>query len=1142
MARDLELALKVSADSSGAAKEIDRLGRNLLDLGRQAGLSDEELGKLADEIDRIARDQALIDTFRRQKKALIEAKQAMQAAKQKAQQLGRELAQTENPSKRLRNEFERARQEAKRSAESYQRQQVQLQRLRDAMRQAGISTTNLAAHQRQLNQQTRQLVTDFLRLKKASHGSLDPKAFRKARREIEKTERSVAGVVDRMGRLCAAISAVAAGSGLGAVVGQALEMEEAMTRVAKTTGLAGDDLDRLKRQIQDMAEATGTASEELARMAAVGGQLGVSADQIGEFVRLANEMGVAFDISADQAATAIGTLTNAMGLSLDEVRALGDAVNVLGNNMAAREGDIVNVVTRVAGMAKTFGLAKEEIAALAAAFLSLGKPPEVAATAINALLNKLQTAPAQGKGFREALDQIGLSADQLSRNIRQNAMGAITDLLQRLKALPPQMRAIALTRLFGQEFQDDIGGVVASLDVLNKSLGLVRENTEGALSEEFNRQLQTAQKSIDRLREAAKNLAEAIGSQLLDDVASAAGSLTDLTQSVREFVQANPQVVEIAKNLAEMLVVVKGLSLAGRGLKGLGSDLGAVGAGARELGASGRAAQLGIAGLTAALTDLRVALAGFAGFKLGEALTQDFGAASERVKAFGASVALELEQIKVTAEAVFQAAATQSLQPLEALPARLEQVRQAFTDIGNAFAANAEAIDLAQAFGLDAVIARLNEGKLSVEAFNAAMREVRPNADQLVAALSNVNAATPKAAFDALVAAIGQLQASSPQAAQALKVVTQNFIDGRINASQYAQAIGSINASAGQFSQALRQITAAAQRQGGASLAMVKAMDALNQAMSRGAGAARKFARGADAAAQGLRREADSAKTAETAMGALARTTSEAAQASGQYSSAAGQLDAQLADLARQYNQGAISAQEFESRSRELTAAFEGTASAATQAAGSVDELNRAKQSAPAASSEAASAEQEFIKSLESGISIAERYAQALERLRQAKEDAARAPPVRPDRGGAGGLGSGGGRTDEAPLEAETRTVVSPFPQVVQRYLREHPDRAQAIRSAYQSVLNAVNRFSLAGTPLDQYSIERRIEQALAQAVGGGNGYALDTGPAIASALGGHGAAPPGGVGVRFRYGDTQSYLNADRIVSSFMNRTAYTI
>ena len=44
------------------------------------------------------------------------------------------------------------------------------------------------------------------------------------------------------------------------------------------------------------------------------------------------------------------------------------------------------------GGARLFGLSAKQSASLAGAFLALGKPPEVAATSINALLLKLGTA------------------------------------------------------------------------------------------------------------------------------------------------------------------------------------------------------------------------------------------------------------------------------------------------------------------------------------------------------------------------------------------------------------------------------------------------------------------------------------------------------------------------------------------------------------------------------------------------------------------------------------------------------------------------------------------------------------------------------------------------------------------------------
>ena len=84
----------------------------------------------------------------------------------------------------------------------------------------------------------------------------------------------------------------------------------------------------------------------------------------------------------------------------ENISILGDAINELSNSSPAKASDIVNALGRVGGIAKKFGLSELAAASLSNAFISLGKRPEVAGTAINGMLTKLMTADKQGKKFQ----------------------------------------------------------------------------------------------------------------------------------------------------------------------------------------------------------------------------------------------------------------------------------------------------------------------------------------------------------------------------------------------------------------------------------------------------------------------------------------------------------------------------------------------------------------------------------------------------------------------------------------------------------------------------------------------------------------------------------------------------------------------
>ena len=274
---------------------------------------------------------------------------------------------------------------------------------------------------------------------------------------------------------------------------------------------------RLSSQVKELAIELGMVPESVAEITAAGGRLGVAFEDLPEFTRLAGQMAVAFDMTAESAGDSAAKLANVFQIPLSEVRALGDAINTLGNNTAAKESEIVEALTRIGGSAKQFGLATEQTAALSAAFIALGKSPETASTAINALLNRLQTGGQGVSGFAEGLEDLGLSANRLADNIRANPQAALREFLGSLEKLDNQQRAITLTKLFGQEYADDISLMVGSLAEYDRQLGLVGDKTKtaGAMQNEFASQMDTTEKKLEQARIAIGNLAKELGSQLL---------------------------------------------------------------------------------------------------------------------------------------------------------------------------------------------------------------------------------------------------------------------------------------------------------------------------------------------------------------------------------------------------------------------------------------------------------------------------------------------------------------------------------------------------------------------------------------------------------------------------------------------------
>ena len=225
--------------------------------------------------------------------------------------------------------------------------------------------------------------------------------------------------------------------GLGYLVAQPLKLavnaEEAMADVKK---VIDERVPELEQYLLDASRRIPKSFESLTKIAAGGGQGGITRADIEGYVDLVSKMAVSGDLTDEFAGESIAVLKNILGANMEKMGVLGDVINELTNTEATSYAKVIDVMKRSAATAKAFGFSDNQSAGFSATFLTLGKTQETAGTAINSMLLKLQTAGVQGKKFQRALGQIGLTAGRLKKAIGEDAEGALTMFLERIQKLP----------------------------------------------------------------------------------------------------------------------------------------------------------------------------------------------------------------------------------------------------------------------------------------------------------------------------------------------------------------------------------------------------------------------------------------------------------------------------------------------------------------------------------------------------------------------------------------------------------------------------------------------------------------------------------------------------------------------------------
>jgi hypothetical protein len=186
-------------------------------------------------------------------------------------------------------------------------------------------------------------------------------------------------------------------------------------------------------------------------------------------------MAVAFDISAEEAGSAMTGLRTNFKLNQDGVISLGDSFNYLANTMDAKAGDIINFANRASGVAGNYKFTGQQLGALGATFLAMKIPAEVGARASNTLMTKLGLAAEQGKDAQAAFQRLGFSGKEMSEAFKKDAQGALVMFLEQVKKSSDPMRD--LNAILGEGFSDEVAKLVSGLDVYKGALQKVGDQS-----------------------------------------------------------------------------------------------------------------------------------------------------------------------------------------------------------------------------------------------------------------------------------------------------------------------------------------------------------------------------------------------------------------------------------------------------------------------------------------------------------------------------------------------------------------------------------------------------------------------------------------------------------------------------------------
>lgn len=389
--------------------------------------------------------------------------------------------------------------------------------------------------------------------------------------------------LDNMAK-AAAVAGVALAGAIGLSIKKAQSWESALAEINKTVNFATDDgLANMRKGLQDLTTRIPQTFEELAAVTATGGQLGIAEENLLGFTETMAKMGVAFDIPAQQAADSMAKIANVFQIPIANIDRLGDAINTLSNNTPATAAQLIDSLQRVGGVAKVFGLSADATLGLTGALIAMGKPAEVASTAVNSLLTTFSTLDNATKSQEIGFQKLGLNIEEFSQLVKTDGKQAIITYLEAINKLDQSERIGTNALIIGKEFGDDLTMLAGSVGVLESNWAMLGETVNttkdyfGSMDVEFEKISATSANKMVLFKNNIDGVVASVGDAFIPALNELLLNMTPMVATMGTWVAANPELIQqialiggaLAGSVVGLKLAVDGFTAAKETIDGL---------------------------------------------------------------------------------------------------------------------------------------------------------------------------------------------------------------------------------------------------------------------------------------------------------------------------------------------------------------------------------------------------------------------------------------------------------------------------------------------------------------------------------------------------------------------------------------------
>lgn len=364
--------------------------------------------------------------------------------------------------------------------------------------------------------------------------------------------------------------AATAALGLGAASAvAAVQFEDNFANVKKTVDGTPEQLEDIRQKIIQMSttgvnghSAIPQTTAELNELAAAGGQLGITTDNIVDFTEVMAQMGTATNLVGEEGAATLARFQNVMGVGQNEIRNIGSAIVDLGNHSATTESEIAAMALRMGKYGSSVRMSAADVLGYSAALSSLGIEAQMGGSAIGRTWLSIEKAVANGgEGLKAFAKYSGKSAKEFKEQWNTDSSGAFNGLLKGLQSA--ENLTVALDDLGINNTQDIqammalVNGYDLVTESVNRSNTAYKENT--ALQEEFDAKAETTASKLSVAKNNVVEIARSFGDLMLPTIVDVSNGVSQYTQKIASMDDAQKKnIITAGATVVAMGAITKG--------------------------------------------------------------------------------------------------------------------------------------------------------------------------------------------------------------------------------------------------------------------------------------------------------------------------------------------------------------------------------------------------------------------------------------------------------------------------------------------------------------------------------------------------------------------------------------------------------